>query len=250
MDKVPLRSPVSAAAAATIENPVISAVTLECKILFVPIDADRIHRRTACGSARIPRARCDFKRSTELAAAARRSRTCIQLADCLQGRHGPICAKLRSIARLTRTHRRSDHDTSCVATNDGHIAGRCTRADDLVISTLPPAAVRHEASRCGPRRWHERPPTIREPHHSDDGCTRFFRWRLTRRRQRQRVVRRTTHCASERAIRFANTPAAGKRHASRRATHPVTQGTRLPTRDAPCNKKGAPSGAPLENHRP
>jgi hypothetical protein len=119
MDKVPPRVRVPQAAAAAKENPVISAAIIESIILFIQINANDMRRGAAGGSAHPRRVRRALQSGGDLATAARRRCACIQLADCLSGRRGPICAKLRSIARRMSAHRRSGRDASCDTANEG-----------------------------------------------------------------------------------------------------------------------------------
>lgn len=215
MDRVPPRVRVPAAAAAAKENPVISAVILESIILFIEIHANVIARRIAGGSAHPRRARCALQSGGGLAKSVRRRRACIQLADCLPARRGPICAKLRSIARRISAHRRSDSDASCDTANDEkHRGAKCVCGRMPMISTTSP-------------RWYDmtRRDTDRDAKH-DTGVNaransrvpprrcqpRSSLWSRRRAANEARALRHTTRRANDRNIRLQSLP---QRKASR-----------------------------------
>jgi hypothetical protein len=134
MDKVPPHVRVPEAAAAAKENPVISAAILESIILFIEIHANVIARWNAGSNAHPRRTRCALAQGGDLVKSVRRRCAHIQLADCLPARRGPICAKLRSIARRISAHRWSDFVASCDAANDEDIDERSAHTDACLWS--------------------------------------------------------------------------------------------------------------------
>ncbi len=208
MDKVPPRVHVPAAAAAAKENPVISVAILESIILFIKINANAMPHGAADGSVYPRRTRCALRSGGDLAKSVRRRRAYIQLADCLPARRGPICAKLRSIARRMSAHRRSDSDASCDTANDEkHRRAKCACERVPMISTMSPwwyDMTRRDTDRDAKRDARVNASANSRVRHDDARCVRLPGHDHTSRTKR--TLRHITRRAHDRHIRLSSAP--------------------------------------------